>query len=385
MEDTNRSDIYDLAHQCNERFNQIAVRHRTQGVDVVGVLHERFRHWAGHLGVFARDAGRPKVSLDARLRYSESLRSIVLRYLGIIDENLEDSAYNARDSLSLAYSIETDNNAVVESLGNTNPDEESPESTVSQMEWSPEDELSSSLVESLQALESAVESLYRLGIAIRQSSSGNLTQRMDAFIQKKDDGMLENMVYPHLKYRLVDKIKMDARVTSTKNSQPPGAALSLCRQLAISVAFRYFGILYTRSHAEKMKTKQEPRPKAQGPESAPALEVDAAVPETNMVATTPSPARFSAQKPSAIPSHLRAIAPLSDTEPSIPDSERARRVFASSHQRPVNTAPSVISIRPMDVKYPEPPKIEPMARDQACPYCCHRFPRFKFEDKLWWE
>ncbi|KAG6367137.1 hypothetical protein INS49_001320 [Diaporthe citri] len=78
--------------------------------------------------------------------------------------------------------------------------DEIPGFTVEQMQWSAEDELSSSLAENLQALESAVESLYRLGIAIRQSSSGNITQRVNAFMEKQNDVNLENMVFPRAKF-----------------------------------------------------------------------------------------------------------------------------------------------------------------------------------------
>lgn len=91
MEDSNRSEIYDLAHRCDEMFERIVARNQARGTDVTRVLHERFGQWASHLGVFAWDAGRPNVSLDARLRFSESLRSLVLRYLDIAESNLEDS------------------------------------------------------------------------------------------------------------------------------------------------------------------------------------------------------------------------------------------------------------------------------------------------------
>lgn len=247
----------------------------------------------------------------------------------------------------------------------------------------PENGVSSLLVESLQALESAVEGLYRLGIAIRQSSSGNLTQRINAFIKKKDDGMLEAMAFLHLKHSLVDRIKMNARATTSVNPEAPGAALSLCSQLAASVSFRYFGILYRRSHAEKLKAKREDKPKAARPKRVPAFQLDA-IPEAAVGPITPSPARQPAQKPSALPATPRPAVAWSDTDASIPESEKARRVFASP-QRHAKTAPSVISIRLRDVKYPDRPKMEPSARDQACPYCCNKFSRADFENETWWQ
>jgi hypothetical protein len=91
MEDSLRSDIYDSARRCHDLFERTVANSDARGIDVVRVLHERFSQWAAHLGVFARDAGRPKVSLDARLRFSESLRRIVLQYLNIAERNLDDS------------------------------------------------------------------------------------------------------------------------------------------------------------------------------------------------------------------------------------------------------------------------------------------------------
>lgn len=79
MEDKDRTEIYDLSHRCDEIFHRIAKDPRARSLTVTEVLHERFNQWATHLGVFARDAGRPKVSLDARLKHSESLRSVVLQ------------------------------------------------------------------------------------------------------------------------------------------------------------------------------------------------------------------------------------------------------------------------------------------------------------------
>lgn len=55
------------------------------------VLRGRLNQWASHTGVFARDACRPKMFPDARLMYSESLRSLVLQYLAITKRHLGHS------------------------------------------------------------------------------------------------------------------------------------------------------------------------------------------------------------------------------------------------------------------------------------------------------
>lgn len=86
-----KTEIYDLSVTCQNLFQDILDGHGTQLQSVIDVLHERFIQWATHLGVFAREANRPRASLDSRLRCSESLRTLVLQYLTIIKDTLEYS------------------------------------------------------------------------------------------------------------------------------------------------------------------------------------------------------------------------------------------------------------------------------------------------------
>jgi len=90
MDDNDRTEIYDLSLRCDKIFHRIAQDSRGRSA-VIKVLHDRFHQWTTHLGVFARDAGRPRVSLDSRLKYSESLRGVVLQYLAITARNLHYS------------------------------------------------------------------------------------------------------------------------------------------------------------------------------------------------------------------------------------------------------------------------------------------------------
>jgi hypothetical protein len=248
---------------------------------------------------------------------------------------------------------------------------------------------SSLLVESLQALESAVDGLCRLGLAIRQSSSINLTQRVDQFMRKKGDGgVLEGIVCFQLQIRLIHKIKQGAKAEdSAKRVGRVGATLSLCQQLATSVAFRYFGILYLRSHSEKIEVKREVKPKTEHqPTPAPA------VPKTKPAAPKPKPEKLATRGPSAIPLHLREHASRSDTDSSIPESKKAKQIYASRNiadntgsKRHSPAGGSVISIRLTNTTYPDPPKMDSMQRNGLCPYCCKRFPWPHFADKTWWE
>jgi hypothetical protein len=93
MEVLGRTEIYAISQSCDQVFRRITNNPTARSLVVTEVLYDQFSQWATHLGVFARDVNRPKVSLDARLRFSESLRSLVLQYLAIVERNLNHSKY----------------------------------------------------------------------------------------------------------------------------------------------------------------------------------------------------------------------------------------------------------------------------------------------------
>ncbi|KAM0260506.1 hypothetical protein ACHAQJ_002739 [Trichoderma viride] len=74
--------------------------------------------------------------------------------------------------------------------------------------------------------------------------------------------------------------------------------------------------------------------------------------------------------------------PQSDTNPSIARTEEVRHLIAKDAPFP-KAAPSVIIIRPSDIKYPDPPKGD--QDELACPYCCQRYSKSNYDDKIWWE
>lgn len=242
----------------------------------------------------------------------------------------------------------------------------------------PDGELSSLLVESLKVLETAVDSLLRLGVAIQQSSVSTLTQRINAFVKRKDEGVLEEMIYPHLRHLLVDREREEGN---------HGAALSLCRQLAGSISFRYFAILYVRNHAAKKRDAvSHEETTAGGQAQRMQLSKPASGASAHGRTAAPSTMDGGGKEPSAIRHHrINHAVPLSETAPSIPDSDVARRKYAEPPKSFFGTK-SVISIRtPGNVRYPKPPKVEPHAKDAICPYCCNRHDKSKYERKDWWE
>jgi hypothetical protein len=83
----NGTPIYDISKTCDGLFVQILSKPDAPSVVVTEVLQQRFKQWASYLGVFAPD----NVSLDSRLRYSESISHLVLQFLQIAFRNLSHS------------------------------------------------------------------------------------------------------------------------------------------------------------------------------------------------------------------------------------------------------------------------------------------------------
>jgi hypothetical protein len=246
-----------------------------------------------------------------------------------------------------------------------------PSSIIDQMDQQKGEGLSSPLIESLQVLEAAVDGLHRLGVAIRQSSSTSLTQRINSFIEKNDDGVVESLVLFLLKNQLVDRAKNEGR--------GDGAPFSLCKQLAVSISFRYFRVLYRRSHQKKLENKR----------AATLVAVDSKHPATMSPNTPPQrlgpPPRPGGAAPTPIlPRINQLIADGSESAPTLPDSKKALQKYASSRQT-VTGGASLVSVQLKDTKYPEPPKIIPPAAAVACPYCTHMLRDSTLKDKRLWE
>ncbi|KFY46562.1 hypothetical protein V494_00422 [Pseudogymnoascus sp. VKM F-4513 (FW-928)] len=173
----NGTPIYDIFKTCDHLFVGILSKPDAASALVTEVLHQRFKQWASYLGVFAPE----NVSLDTRLKYSESVSQLVLRFLQIASRNLHRIS-------------KLDEVLKVDSLAR----EDLQRRVAEEVDHAPESGASSSLAESLRGLKAAIDGLYRLGVAIRQSSSSTLNQRINNFAQDNDDMAIEN-VDPDLK------------------------------------------------------------------------------------------------------------------------------------------------------------------------------------------
>ncbi|XDG04957.1 hypothetical protein ABKA04_004572 [Annulohypoxylon sp. FPYF3050] len=343
-------EIRNFAHECDDIFYRILRNQAAQSSTIVEVLHQQFKQWVDNLNVYAS----PSLSLDASLVYSESLRHLITQLLQVLKRSL----------------------LRIESLENESDPEDKNESLISvieEMSQPPGADPSSRLVESLKVLESGIDSLLQLGIAIQQSSANTLTQRINSFVKRKDDGLLEEIIYLHLRHRL------GSRPQEGRN----GAALSLCRQLAHSVSFRYFGVLYTQSHAAK---KRDVVGHEKSPRDGRVQRVQS--PGSTQRGKAPENIRphLASSKPVAFAEHLRQHnLAQSDTSPSMPDSQDVRQRY-TIQQAGFFKPESVISIpMPNNIRYPKIPDFEEDAQDAVCPYCCKRHDKVLYEKQEWWK
>jgi hypothetical protein len=79
--------IYDISKTCDRLFEGILSKPDAASGLVAEVLHQRFQQWISYLGVFAPE----NISLDTRLKYSESISQLVLQFLQIAFRNLDRS------------------------------------------------------------------------------------------------------------------------------------------------------------------------------------------------------------------------------------------------------------------------------------------------------
>jgi hypothetical protein len=83
----NSTPIYDISKTCDHLFNGILSKPDTASALVAEVLYQKFKQWTSYLRVFAPQ----NISLDTRLKYSESVNQLVLKFLQIASRNLHRS------------------------------------------------------------------------------------------------------------------------------------------------------------------------------------------------------------------------------------------------------------------------------------------------------
>lgn len=228
------------------------------------------------------------------------------------------------------------------------------------METAKDSIINSPLIESLQALEAAVNGLKRLGIAIRHSSSTDLTQRTISFMEKIDDGSMESLFLLQLENQLVYQPERERK---------PRASLSLCKQLSISIAFRYFGVLYRRTHQQKLQThRRQDRVQEASDNSG---EYTSRMPEKRPISNT--------QKP-LLPRMNQPMTDVSVSAPTTPNPSQVLRRYQSLGPSSASST-STVSVHLKNVRYPDIPP----ADVSSCPFCAQPLNASITQDKKAWE
>lgn len=240
----------------------------------------------------------------------------------------------------------------------------------------PESSASSPLVESLRALKMAIDGLYRLGVAIRQSTSSTLNQRISNFAQKNNDVAIENMVFFRLKHKFVDKCQKES------NSKSP---LSLYRQLAMSISFRYFGLLYHKCRREKIERNRETTP------IQPQIEIKALdqKPKESILPRKPAQSKEKSgpnelKKLAAANAGMRQHPKRSEGAPTTINTKNVLQKYAAT-ETSFGPPKSVLSAHIKDAKYPDPPKVDPLTREARCQFCGRPILEMNLKKKGWWQ
>ncbi|KAI0441646.1 caspase domain-containing protein [Xylaria telfairii] len=340
--------IYDISKTCDHLFTCILSKQDAASVLVTKGLHHTFEEWASYLGVFAPE----NVSLDTRLKYSEPINKMVLQYLQVAFRNL--------DRISKLDEVLKAENAAVKDFQRI---------ILKKVEHAPESGLSSPLVESLRTLKTAIDGLHRLGIALRQSSLGTLHQKISSFAQGNQDAAIENMVFLRLKYKFFDNYEEKSNCKS---------ALSLYRQLAISISFRYFGLLY---RERRQKTLEKNRRTAL---AHPQTEKEALNPKPEEKSVPRKPGESDREKGG--PNEPRRVAIANAREQrKLQKSEDAPTTVITENVLQKFAAPtSGFSVCIKDAEYPEPPSVDLHTRKTKCPFCWVPLSEVDLNKKGWW-
>ncbi|KAL7957431.1 hypothetical protein V8C34DRAFT_285580 [Trichoderma compactum] len=319
----NTISIYNTSMNCRRLFERILCNKEAASFYVVEMLDYRFKQWASYLGVFAQE----NISLDARLQYSTSVSELVLDFLRIVLRNLEHID-EVEGTLKLSNAVGEDLQQWIDQDINNRPTSD----------------ISHPLVDSLQAVKLSMDGLYRLGAAIRQSSSSTLNQRIIKYSQDNEDRSVENMVFLRLKHTFFDRKQQENSFKSP---------LSLYKQLALSINFRYFRLLYGENRQYRMEKDRE---------DAPSI----LLAQSQQENTNP--------KKKEGPNYLRKLAIAKNdpkTSEDIPSSVNTQSV----HQRYVASDKSfaqsmtIPSTDVMDIKYPDAPRVNPLTKEAKCPFC----------------
>jgi hypothetical protein len=239
-----------------------------------------------------------------------------------------------------------------------------------EVDHAPESGASSPLAESLRGLKTAIDGLYRLGVAIRQSSSPTLNRRISNFAQENDDMAIENVVFLRLKHKFFDKDQKES------NSKSP---LSLYRQLSMSISFRYFGLLYRQSRQEKIEKNRET-----ASVQHPGLKPNENIPPQKPAQSKKKGGPNELKKLAVANAGMKQQPEQADSAPTTVNTKNVIQKYAAT-EKSFAAPKSVLSAHIRDAKYPDPPQVDPRTREARCPFCGRPIFEMDLKKKDWWQ
>ena len=184
------------------------------------------------------------------------------------------------------------------------------------------------------------------------------------------------MVFLRLKHKFFDKRQKEG------NSKSP---LSLYRQLAMSISFRYYGLLYRQSRQERIEKNRE---------NAPLMpQAGKIVPDEKPEVNTPPQKPIQAKKKGGT-NELKKLAIANagmkqqpekpESAPTTVDTKNVLRKYAAT-EKSFAAPKSILSAQINNSKYPDPPKVDPYTREARCLFCGRPILEIDLKKKDWWQ
>ena len=363
--------ILDATRKCVEAFD--SRKKELDGVQNQQSMvnqFDRFKIWAGNIGVFAPSTA----STDYRLREHSDLRDVILKLLERIQRRI---SHHDREDLPMPSQGTKDLQSIVESAVPTSPASSTSSLQISESSHS-EDEPSgiippksgASVKEELQAVSDIIDRLYRLSSIIRRPLKFTGSAQVAKFSGKDEKAQQESAdLESFMRWHLDREFPLEAAHEAYARRS------ILIDRLVGAVSFRRRRFLYQKRHVRKLQSL--------GLVSRPE---HAAVVTSDIARDVKQPAVDAAGNPmpqkSAADSKNAAIARtgvLSATVASeVPKADA--RAYASSDSG-LTTRSAALRRTKLDV--PSLPTALPASKEIICPYCFIPLDRKQTDARGW--
>jgi hypothetical protein len=186
---------------------------------------------------------------------------------------------------------------------------------------------------------------------------------------------IEDMVFLRLKHKFFDKSQKES------NSKSPW---SLYRQLARSISFRYFELLYRKSRQEKPEKDRDTAPVQPQAEKI----VSDQKSKENILPQKPTKSKGANGGPNELKKLVVANAGMqqqpkkSEGAPTTINTNDFFQNYATT-ERYFAPPRSILSAHIIDAEYPDPPEVDPDTREARCPFCGRSILDTDLKD--WWQ